>query len=570
MADESLYSAGRALRAGRRDRRRSSPRGSPPAPPTRRSPRSRRTGCRRACCSTSPRCCGPSSSRRATTSSRGPTSAPAPCVPDAPVPASATRRPLGAAAGARRRHRRVRRRARRAADDAPRCPTDRPRRDPPARVRHRVGRPAGRPHARRPRRRRRQGRAPDEPRLRHRRRHDDRPAVALGRARPAGDPGRDLPAGRAGRAAVEPHGHVEQDEPQQAQPVPRRQAGRGRGGARRADRSTPTSSCTTTRRAAPARSASTPSTCAALQPARRVGRHDRLRRDRPDVDALVVRARCSRPTPGSPTATGYIGEEPLRIGLAFPDAVGGLHGAFALLGRAVGARADAAPPCTSTCRSWRRCWRSPASRCSRPARPGTAPAAARQPLRRPRPAGRLPLRRRRRVGRRHGAGRRRVGALVDAARRPGARRPRRRRPRARATPPTTRSTRRSAAGRRLAPPIVAAKELQAIGIAACPAFTNRDLVLDEHLAARGFIVDVGPPRRRPPALPRLAVPLRAHAGADRADAAARRAQPRRPRASSATTTTAIDALMAPASSPTRPPPSLASCHANRPDRAGSH
>ncbi len=37
-------------------------------------------------------------------------------------------------------------------------------------------------------------------------------------------------------------------------------------------------------------------------------------------------------------------------------------------------------------------------------------------------------------------------------------------------------------------PLVAAKELQAHGIAAAPTFTNRDLVLDEHLAARGFIV----------------------------------------------------------------------------------
>jgi benzylsuccinate CoA-transferase BbsF subunit len=37
-------------------------------------------------------------------------------------------------------------------------------------------------------------------------------------------------------------------------------------------------------------------------------------------------------------------------------------------------------------------------------------------------------------------------------------------------------------------PIVAAKELQANGIAAAPTFTNRDLVLDEHIAARGFIV----------------------------------------------------------------------------------
>ena len=49
------------------------------------------------------------------------------------------------------------------------------------------------------------------------------------------------------------------------------------------------------------------------------------------------------------------------------------------------------------------------------------------------------------------------------------------------------------------PPLVAAKELQSLGVAACPAFTNRDLVLDDHLAARGFIVtwdhaDVGPQR----------------------------------------------------------------------------
>jgi crotonobetainyl-CoA:carnitine CoA-transferase CaiB-like acyl-CoA transferase len=37
-------------------------------------------------------------------------------------------------------------------------------------------------------------------------------------------------------------------------------------------------------------------------------------------------------------------------------------------------------------------------------------------------------------------------------------------------------------------PLVAAKELQARRIAAAPTFTNRDLVLDEHIAARGFIV----------------------------------------------------------------------------------
>ncbi|HTN78940.1 MAG TPA: CoA transferase, partial [Acidimicrobiales bacterium] len=42
-------------------------------------------------------------------------------------------------------------------------------------------------------------------------------------------------------------------------------------------------------------------------------------------------------------------------------------------------------------------------------------------------------------------------------------------------------------------PIVATKELQAIAVAAAPAFTNRDLVLDEHLADRGFIVALDHP-----------------------------------------------------------------------------
>ena len=110
---------------------------------------------------------------------------------------------------------------------------------------------------------------------------------------------------------------------------------------------------------------------------------------------------------GFAAATGYVGEEPLRIGLAFPDAVGGLHGAFAAAGRTVGARADG---------------RSRARRSlavgdvARVRRRGGArrvhdrgsTGAPRQPLRRPRPAGRLPLRRHRRLDRRHGPGRRRV------------------------------------------------------------------------------------------------------------------------------------------------------------------
>ena len=58
---------------------------------------------------------------------------------------------------------------------------------------------------------------------------------------------------------------------------------------RGADRRRRTSSCTTTRRAAPARWASTPTTSTRCNGPRRVRRHDRLRRDRADVDALVVR-----------------------------------------------------------------------------------------------------------------------------------------------------------------------------------------------------------------------------------------------------------------------------------------
>jgi crotonobetainyl-CoA:carnitine CoA-transferase CaiB-like acyl-CoA transferase len=48
-------------------------------------------------------------------------------------------------------------------------------------------------------------------------------------------------------------------------------------------------------------------------------------------------------------------------------------------------------------------------------------------------------------------------------------------------------------------PGVAAARLQAIGVAACPVFTNKDLVENEHLRERGFVVewdqaDVGPAR----------------------------------------------------------------------------
>ncbi len=58
----------------------------------------------------------------------------------------------------------------------------------------------------------------------------------------------------------------------------------------------------------------------------------------------------------------------MRIGIAFPDAVGGLHGAFALLAALWERELPGDGACTSTCRSSRRCCRSPASRSSSPAR----------------------------------------------------------------------------------------------------------------------------------------------------------------------------------------------------------
>jgi crotonobetainyl-CoA:carnitine CoA-transferase CaiB-like acyl-CoA transferase len=205
---------------------------------------------------------------------------------------------------------------------------------------------------------------------------------------------------------------------------------------------------------------------------------------------------------GFASATGYLGEEPLRIGLAFPDAVGGLHGAYALLaglwerertgsavhvdlsqletllafaGEAVlAASVEGAAPARHGNRSADhapqgvyRCdgedawvavtvqgdaeWR---ALCDLLRDDALAPLVDAD------------------LAARHAA-----HDEIDAA--------------------ITRWTRSR-------PPLVAAKELQSIGVAAVPAFTNRDLVLDEHLAARGFIVswdhpDVG--RQRYPGSP---------------------------------------------------------------------
>jgi crotonobetainyl-CoA:carnitine CoA-transferase CaiB-like acyl-CoA transferase len=189
---------------------------------------------------------------------------------------------------------------------------------------------------------------------------------------------------------------------------------------------------------------------------------------------------------GFAEATGYIGEPPLRIGIAFPDAVGGLHGAYALLaalwerevtGSAVhvdlsqletllafagealltasatgeatvrhGNRSgDFAPQGVYRC-DGEDAWVAVTVQ-------GDAEwAALLRLLRDPGLTG---------LEDADLAGRHAVHDELDAAL-------------ARWTSSRT--------------PIVAAKELQAHGIAAAPCFTNRDLVLDDHLAARGFIV----------------------------------------------------------------------------------
>ncbi len=189
---------------------------------------------------------------------------------------------------------------------------------------------------------------------------------------------------------------------------------------------------------------------------------------------------------GFSNATGYIGEEPLRIGIAFPDAVGGVHGAFALLAtlwerevRDDAVHVDMSQLETLMCYA------------------GEAFLAASA-------TGEPPVRHGNRSQDHAPQGMYRGDgadawvavtvpddeaweallqllhdpALADLA---GA---------DLAARTAAHDRIDEALGRWTATrtPIVAAKELQAHGIAAAPAFTNRDLVLDEHLAARGFIV----------------------------------------------------------------------------------
>jgi crotonobetainyl-CoA:carnitine CoA-transferase CaiB-like acyl-CoA transferase len=200
---------------------------------------------------------------------------------------------------------------------------------------------------------------------------------------------------------------------------------------------------------------------------------------------------------GFAAATGYRGEEPLRIGLAFPDAVGGLHGAFALLA-ARWEQALTGAPVHVDLSQLETLLSFAGEAVLAASTTGVPPVRLGNRSEDAAPQG---------VYRCDGAdawvavtvqGDAEWVALTDLLRDDGL------------TPlaGADRAAREAASdvidaaiGRwtRSRPPLVAAKELQSIGVAACPAFTNRDLVLDDHLAARGFIVswdhaDVGPQR----------------------------------------------------------------------------
>ena len=205
---------------------------------------------------------------------------------------------------------------------------------------------------------------------------------------------------------------------------------------------------------------------------------------------------------GFAAATGYIGEEPLRIGLAFPDAVGGLHGAFALLA-ALWERELTDGPVHVDLSQLETLLGFAGEAVLAASTTGSAPTRHGNRSDDHAPQG---------VYRCDGTdawvavtvpGDDEWRALVDLvrddvlvalARADHA-------SRAAAHDEIDAALNRWTSSR---PPLVAAKELQAIGVAASPAFTNRDLVLDDHLAARGFIVewdhaDVG--RQRYPGSP---------------------------------------------------------------------
>ena len=198
---------------------------------------------------------------------------------------------------------------------------------------------------------------------------------------------------------------------------------------------------------------------------------------------------------GLNSVTGYLGEGPMRLGKAFPDVVGGLHGTL-----------------TALCAVWERA--------------ATGVDGARRPV----AAGDAGVRRRRRpavdVGHRRAARTRRGNRSLDHAPQGVYRcagddawlaRHRHRRRRVAGAGRADRRGRaacRSPSASPVTTPLDAAIErwtaarsarstppaqLQALGIPACPAFSNGDLVESEHLAAREFMVtwdqpDAGPQR----------------------------------------------------------------------------
>jgi crotonobetainyl-CoA:carnitine CoA-transferase CaiB-like acyl-CoA transferase len=190
---------------------------------------------------------------------------------------------------------------------------------------------------------------------------------------------------------------------------------------------------------------------------------------------------------GLDEATGYIGEGPMRLGLAFPDAVGGLHGAFAVL-TALWERAESGRSVHVDLSQLETLLSLVGDGVLASSVSGTAPARHGNRSDDYAPQG---------VYRGEGDDtwlaltvttdddwRALVDLLADD---------------------DVARLRDASIGERVAehdridaaiarwsaslPPGVAAARLQAAGVAACPAFSNKDLVEDEHLRARGFIVE---------------------------------------------------------------------------------
>ena len=222
LADEALYAAGGPVRAGRRDRRRrravarrANRRAGGRGVPGR--------GCRPAKCWTTPRRWRPAARARACWAPSTED-----LLPGARLPGRPFRRRTRTRWQRRRRSGRTPRRPRRvAAGGGPGAAAAIELGD----VRmiefyDRLGGPAGRrcsPTSAR----RHQGRAPGQPRARHGA-QPPRAGPGRGASWPRRGPRRGVPRRRSRGAPVEPHGRLEQDEPQQAQPLRRCQGTRRR------------------------------------------------------------------------------------------------------------------------------------------------------------------------------------------------------------------------------------------------------------------------------------------------------------------------------------------------------